>query len=92
MAKTTVERQNLIESVRTLPEDVLIELTNFVEYLRYKAVHPQKPKPPQQNFLLTVAGIGQSGQSDISDSDEAILRNEVHPIEGWPNQSQFYIL
>ena len=88
MAKTTVERQNLIESVRTLPEDVLIELTNFVEYLCYKAVQPQNPAPPQQNFLLTVAGIGQSGQSDISDSDEAILRNEVHPIEGWPNQSQ----
>lgn len=88
MAKTTVERQNLIESVRTLPEDVLIELTNFVDYLRYKAVQPKPPEPSQQNFLLTVAGIGQSGQSNTSDFDEAILRNEMDPIEGWPSTSQ----
>jgi hypothetical protein len=32
---------------------------------------------------LTVAGLGNSGQSDISDSDEEILHNEVDPIYGW---------
>ena len=52
------------------------------------AREPKPLAPPQQNFLLTVAALGQSGQSNISDSDEAILLNEVHPIEGWPSQSQ----
>ncbi len=77
MSKTTVERQNLIEAVNTLPDEVLIELTSFVEYLRYKTVQPQNAEPPVQNFLLTVAGLGNSGQTDISDSDEEILRNEI---------------
>jgi hypothetical protein len=83
MSKTTVERQNLIEAVNALPDEMLIELTSFVEYLRYKTVHPQNVEPPRQNFLLTVAGLGQSGQTNISDSDEEILRNEIDPIYGW---------
>jgi Protein of unknown function (DUF2281) len=80
MSKTTIERQNLIEAVNTLPDEVLIELTSFVEYLRYKTVQHQNSKPPVQNFLLTVAGLGKSGQTDISDSDEEILRNEIDPL------------
>jgi hypothetical protein len=39
--------------------------------------------PPKQNFLLTVAGLGNSGQTDTSDRDEEILRNEIDPIHGW---------
>ena len=86
MAKTTVERQNLIEAVNTLPDDVLIELASFVEYLRYKTVQRQNSEPPKQNFLLTVAGLGKSGQPDTSDSDEEILRNEIDPIYGWSSR------
>jgi Apea-like HEPN len=74
MSKTTIERQNLIEAVNALPDEVLIELTSFVEYLRYKTVQPQNAEPPGQNFLLTIAGLGNSGQTDILDSDEKILR------------------
>jgi hypothetical protein len=83
MAKAPVERQNLIEAVNALPEEALTELVSFVEYLRYKTSQLKNPKPPTQNFLLTVAGLGNSGQSDISDSDEEILHNEVDPIYGW---------
>jgi hypothetical protein len=73
----------LIEAVNALPDEVLIDCTSFVEYLRYKTVQHQNSEPPQQNFLLTVAGLGKSGQTDISDSDEEILRNEIDPIYGW---------
>lgn len=83
MPKKTVERQDLIEAVNTLPDEVLIELASFVEYLRYKTVQSQSTEPPKQNFLLAVAGLGKSGQPNISEIDEEILRNEIDPIHGW---------
>ena len=86
MSKTTVERQNLIEAVNALPDDVLIELASFVDYLRYKTIQQQSTDSPQQNFLLAIVGLGQSGQTDTSDTDEEILRNEVDPIHGWSRQ------
>ncbi|MCW6037013.1 DUF2281 domain-containing protein [Spirulina subsalsa FACHB-351] len=88
MSKPTVERQNLISAVNTLPDEMLNELASFIEYLRYKTVQHQPSAPPKQNFLLTVAGIGNSGQSDISDSDEEILRNEIDPIYGWNSKPE----
>jgi hypothetical protein len=87
MAKTTVERQNLIEAVNALPDEVLIELASFLEYLHHKTVQRQNAEPVQQNFLLTIAALGKSGQPDISDSDEEILRNEIDPIYGWSSRS-----
>jgi len=86
MTKTTVERQTLIEAVNTLPDDALLELANFVEYLCYKTVQRQSIEPSSQNFLLAVAGLGSSGQSDISESDEDILKNELDPIHGWSSE------
>ncbi len=86
MSKITVERQNLIKAVNDLPDEVLIELSSFVEYLHYKTLQSPIAEPPKQNFLLTVAGLGQSGQSNISESDEEILRNEIDPIYGWSSQ------
>jgi hypothetical protein len=65
MAKTTIERQNLIEAVNALPDEVPIELASFVEYLRYKTVQHQNSEPPKQNFLLTVADLGKSGQAEF---------------------------
>lgn len=86
MSKATKERQNLIEAVNALPDEALTELVSFVDYLRYKTLQPNNSKPPKQNFLLTVAGLGNSSQTDISDSDEEILRNEIDPIYGWSSR------
>jgi transcriptional regulator with AAA-type ATPase domain len=72
----------LIQSINTLPDEALTELVNFLEYLKYKTLH-QKPQPSQQNFLLSIAALGQSGQTNISESDEEILRNEIDPVHGW---------
>ncbi|MDB9496028.1 DUF2281 domain-containing protein [Spirulina major CS-329] len=86
MSKTTVERQNLIEAVNALPDEVLIELANFVEYLQYKTVQQQPTNSPPQNFLLAIAGLGKSGQPDTSDHDEEILHNEIDTIHGWSSK------
>jgi len=86
MTKTTVERQHLIEVINTLPDEVLIEIASFLEYLRYKTVQHQNPDPPKQNFLLAVAALGNSGQTDIADTDEAILYNEIDSIHGWSSK------
>jgi hypothetical protein len=86
MSKTTEERQHLIEAVNALPDEAITDLVSFVEYLRYKTLPPESVQPSKQNFLLTVAGLGNSNQSDISDSDEEILRNEIDPIYGWTSR------
>lgn len=88
MNEITVERQTLVEAVNALPDNALIELASFLDYLRYKTVQRRDTEPPRQNFLLTVAGLGNSGQADVSDSDEAILHNEIDPIYGWGGQPE----
>lgn len=56
--------------------------TNLEELTEEVSLQHLKTEPPQQNFLLTVAALGESGQSNISESDEEILRNEIDPIYG----------
>lgn len=86
MSNLVVQKQELIQSINTLPDEALSELANFLEYLQYKIRH-QKTSPPQQNFLLSIAALGQSGQADISESEEGILCDEIDPIYGWNSNS-----
>ncbi len=58
MDGTTVERQKLVEAVNTLPDEVLLELASFLDYLRYKSVKLKEPDNNATNFLLAVAGLG----------------------------------
>jgi hypothetical protein len=83
MDGTIVERQKLIEAVSTLPDEALFELASFLDYLSYKSLQQRTPARNANNFLLAVAGLGSSGQSDISERDEEILRNETDPVYGW---------
>jgi hypothetical protein len=66
-----------------LPDEALTELANFVEYLSYKTLSSGPPQQTNQNFLLTIAGLGESGQTNTSDSTREILSNEINPIHGW---------
>ncbi|MFO5493328.1 MAG: DUF2281 domain-containing protein [Cuspidothrix sp.] len=59
MDTLTKNREQIIESIKTLPEDSLTELINFVDYLRYKATEKQSPKT-SRNFLLSVTALGSS--------------------------------
>jgi hypothetical protein len=83
MDGTTVERQKLIEAVSTLPDEVLLELASFVDYLRYKSTQQTEPNNNASSFLVAIAGLGNSAQQDISERDEEILRNEIDPVYGW---------
>ncbi|KPQ31316.1 MAG: Protein of unknown function (DUF2281) [Phormidesmis priestleyi Ana] len=87
MNRSTVERQQLLEAVSALPDGVLLELANFLDYLRYKSAQRRELKSPPANFLVSVAGLGNSGQQDISERDEEILRNEIDPVSGWSSKS-----
>lgn len=83
MDTSTVERQKLLEAVRDLPEDALAELASFLNYLRYKSAQQKEVDNHSASFLAAVAGLGNSGQQDISERDEEILRNEIDPVRGW---------
>ena len=82
MARNTVERQKLLEAVSDLPDEALLELASFLEYLRYKAAQ-QREQSNSASFLSAVTGLGNSGQEDVSEWDEEILRREVDPVHGW---------
>ena len=80
---STVERQKLLETVRDLPEEVLVELASFLDYLRYKSAQNREINNHSASFLSAVASLGNSGQQDISERDEEILHHEIDPVRGW---------
>ena len=81
--RTTVEREKLIEAVSALPDDVLLELASFLDYLRYKSAQPREANNVNQDFLLAIANLGDSGKWDVSERDEEILQNEIDSVYGW---------
>jgi len=87
MDGTTIERQKLVEAISTLPDEVLVELASFLDYLRYKTTRVEQPASKPSGFLLSIAALGTSDESDVSQRDEEILRNEIDPIHGWSLKS-----
>jgi len=83
-----VIRQQLLETVDDLPTEVLPELAIFLDYLRFKTGYTT-PKwgviqpASGSSFLLAIAGIGASEETDIAERDEEILTTEIDPIRGW---------
>jgi hypothetical protein len=80
------ERQKLIEAVNSLPDEVLLELASFLDYLRYKSIQRRESDINTDNFLIAVAGLGNSGQHDVSERDEEILGSEIDPVYGWSSK------
>lgn len=82
-------RQELHLAIDDLPVEALPELNSFLEYLRFKTglsplVTTQSDQPAAGSaFLLSIAGIGASTETDLSERDEEILANEVDPLRGW---------
>lgn len=87
MDRANVERQRLIEAVSALPDEVLLELASFLDYLRHKSTHQSDASHNASNFLVAVAGLGDSGQLNVSERDEEILRHEIDPVYGWTPKS-----
>ncbi|MBW4672785.1 MAG: hypothetical protein KME52_01685 [Desmonostoc geniculatum HA4340-LM1] len=83
MSNLSTDRLKLIEAVNALPDETLIELANFVDYLRYKSTKPRELDNHKSSFLMSIAGLGTSGETDISERDEDILKDEIDPLRGW---------
>ena len=74
MSKLTIERKNLITSVNSLPDEVLSELANFLEYLHYKTLqnqHKKSPLKPLRPFGLC------AGEFIVPDDFDAPLPEEI---------------
>jgi|688.fasta_scaffold38788_4 hypothetical protein len=78
-----IERKQIIESINNLPDNNLVELAMFIDYLRYKSTQSQELQETNSSFLLSIAGLGASGETDISERDEEILQTEITSIQGW---------
>lgn len=87
MDTTHTGRQQLLEAVSDLPDEALLELSSFLDYLRYKSAQRKECSGNPASFLVAVAGIGNSGQQDVSERDEEILHNEIDPVYGWSLKS-----
>jgi hypothetical protein len=68
---------NLLETVKALPDEVLLELANFIDYLHYKSAQPRELVNNSSSFLVSITGLGNSNQEDISEGDGEILRSET---------------
>jgi hypothetical protein len=96
MTLLTQTRRQLHLAIDDLPAEALPELTSFLDYLRFKTslsplVTEQSEQPAVGSaFLLSIAGIGASTETDLSERDEEILTNEIDPLRGWglPRQEQ----
>jgi hypothetical protein len=83
MDRSNIQRQQLLEVVSNLPDEVLWELASFLDYLLCKSAQQKESNDKSASFLLAVAGLGNSGQQNISERDEEILCHEIDPIYGW---------
>ena len=82
-------RQELQEVIEELPPEILPELANFLEYLRFKIDHALVTSNGAEQtmsgsaFLLSSAGLGTSEEVDLAQRDEEILATEIDPVRGW---------
>ncbi|MBE9116412.1 hypothetical protein IQ249_10925 [Lusitaniella coriacea LEGE 07157] len=76
MNTKTTQRQHIIGAIDALPDECLVELASFLDYLRYKSTEQQQDRS-SQNFLLSIAGLGTSAEQNISERDEEILASEI---------------
>lgn len=74
MDTLTTNRQTLIEAINALPDEKLIELASFVEYLQYKSTRQKEVNNHGSSFLMSIAGLGASAETDVSERDEVLTR------------------
>jgi hypothetical protein len=60
-----------------------MELASFVEYLQYKSTRQKEVNNHGSSFLMSIAGLGASAETDVSEQDEDILKNEIDSVRGW---------
>ncbi len=73
--------RNLVQRIRSIarrerrrPADVVADALRFYE---------ERVASSPTAFLIAIAGLGASGQSDIAERSEEILKSEASPPHGW---------
>ena len=69
MSSSAVNRQTLLESVNLLPDDLLLELASFIDYLSHKSTQPV----PEENAS---ASFGVAETRDDLPSSPTLLPKE----------------
>ena len=85
------QQQKIIDCIHQLPSESLLELSEFLAYLQWKAAFSAQAKPRQSGleFLHSIVGLGADDLS-LSECDEAVLASELHPSYGWKLEQKAY--
>ena len=89
MNSLTPTREQLSQAIDELPSETLPELANFIEYLQFKVASfesPLKTEPKSHGFLMSIAGLGESEETDLSERDEEILASEIDSLRGFHHE------
>ncbi len=64
-----MDHNELIRTIKGLPEEALPELANFIDFLQFKMNLPKTAEKRNKSsaFLLSIAGLGASDEDDISE-------------------------
>ena len=66
METPKTEKQYIIETIDLLSDDLITELSNFVNYLHYKSQKEVSSDAKGSSFLLSIAALGASGETNVS--------------------------
>jgi hypothetical protein len=67
MNTVATKRQQLAESITTLPDEAVLELASFVDYLKYKlsaSASDHASPAPSAKILATIAALPLEGKTD----------------------------
>lgn len=87
MNATIYKRQKLSQAIDELPDEVLPELSEFIHYLQFKTAVPDPQKiaepSPGSAFLLAIAGIGETDETDLVKRDGEVDFGKPVGKEEW---------
>ncbi len=83
--------QTLMQKIHALPLPKQEKVLEFVETIEQEEVvddeistgENKSDEQARRERLLSLAGIGRSGRSDVSERAEEILEAEINKREGW---------
>lgn len=74
--------QQLSQAIDSLPEDALLELANFLEYLRLKFINSSVNQEQDKNDCLqAIASLGKRNETGLSERGEEFLTQEIEQIK-----------
>jgi len=85
MNSVSLTHEQLSQAINELPLAALPELADFIESLRLQfnltsaAINNELE---ESNFLLSISGIGESSESDLSNKDAENLAPKIEPTRG----------